>query len=108
MPGPDAVSDNRFAVIARFCIIIRDQSSDFAAALPFHAGSDPAPPATKYVKYIRRLEPDVNRRVFDVPLYINATSTPHQKNRNSTDKRAAAGGCGHLILCSRLLRPILT
>ena len=54
------------------------------------AGSNPAP-ATKILKYIRRLEPDVNRQVFGVPLYINATSTLHQKSRSSTDNHAVAG-----------------
>ena len=42
------------------------------------AGSNPAP-ATKKSQDISKLEPDVNRRVIGVPLYINATSTRHQK-----------------------------
>ena len=53
------------------------------------AGSNPAP-ATKNGKYIRCLEPDLNRRVFGVPVYINATSTPHQKNRIRMQSSALA------------------
>ncbi len=55
------------------------------------AGSNPAP-ATSFSRYNKRLEPDVNRRAFGVPTYINATSTPSQKNRTSTLKLAIAGG----------------
>ncbi len=58
------------------------------------AGSNPAP-ATKNGKYIRCLEPDLNRRVFGVPVYINATSTPHQKNRIRMQSSALACSGSH-------------
>ena len=57
------------------------------------AGSNPAP-ATKKSKHIRSLESDANRRVIGAPLYMNATATPHQKNRNRTHKPAAVGSSG--------------
>ena len=65
------------------------------------AGSNPAP-ATKSRNDIRWLEPDVNRRAFGVPVYINATSTPRQKKRNGTHKRAVAGN-GQQLLVQRWL-----
>ncbi|WP_211195448.1 hypothetical protein, partial [Tabrizicola sp. YIM 78059] len=61
------------------------------------AGSNPAP-ATKILKLIRRLEPDANRRAFGVPLYINATSTRHQKNCTSPDNHAVAGSSRQLAV----------
>jgi hypothetical protein len=39
------------------------------------AGSNPAP-ATKSSRKTKDLEPDASRRVFDVTVYINATSIP--------------------------------
>ena len=47
-------------------------------------------PRNQNSKHIRRLEPDANRRVFGVPVYINATSTRHQKSCVSTHKPAVA------------------
>jgi hypothetical protein len=44
------------------------------------------------------LEPDANRRVFGVALYINATSTPQQKNRSGAHKPALAGSGGQLAV----------
>ena len=52
--------------------------------------ANPAP-ATKNLHDIKCLEPDANRRVFGVALYINATSTPQQKNRSGAHKPALAG-----------------
>ena len=43
-------------------------------------GSNPTP-ATKLLHVIKRLKPDLISRVFAFLVYINATSTPHQKNR---------------------------
>ncbi len=44
---------------------------------------------TKSNKYIKCLEPDLTSRVFAFVFYINATSTPEQKNRTGTHKPAA-------------------
>ena len=65
------------------------------------AGSNPAP-ATKILKDIKGLEPDVFRRVFGFPVYINATSTRHQKNRTSTHNHAVAGS-GRQLAVARIL-----
>jgi len=46
-------------------------------------------PATKSNKHIKRLEPYLISRAFGVPVYINATSTPEQKNCTGTHKPAA-------------------
>ena len=54
------------------------------------AGSNPAP-ATKLLKHIRCLEPDVNRRVFGVPVLVNTWSTFCEPPIDGADNRAERG-----------------
>jgi hypothetical protein len=53
------------------------------------------PPATKKLHDIKSLKPDLISRAFACAVYINATSTPDQKNRTSTQKRGFAGNGVH-------------
>ena len=53
------------------------------------AGSNPAP-ATKFLTYIKRLEPDVNRRVFALRILVNTWSTFDQSPIDGTAFRALA------------------
>ena len=52
-------------------------------------------PQPKLLHEIKRLKPDLISRAFACAVYINATSTPDQKNRTGTQKRGFAGNGVH-------------
>jgi len=53
-------------------------------------GSNPVP-ATKKTHVIKYFKAEHDARLLSFAVYINATSTRHQKNRTSTHKHAVAG-----------------
>ena len=61
------------------------------------AGSNPAP-ATKKYKHIKDFKAEQNARLSAFVVYINATSTPQQKNRSGAHKPALAGSGGQLAV----------
>jgi len=54
------------------------------------AGSNPAP-TTKKIRLIKDFKAEHYARPLSFAVYLNATSTPQQKNRNGTHKQALAG-----------------
>ncbi|RBW60874.1 hypothetical protein DS909_03230, partial [Phaeobacter gallaeciensis] len=52
-------------------------------------------PQPKKQRQIKSLKPDLISRAFACAVYVNATSTPDQKNRTSTHKRGFAGNGVH-------------
>ncbi|WP_162302418.1 hypothetical protein, partial [Tabrizicola thermarum] len=61
------------------------------------AGSNPAP-ATKNTSPIKDFKAEHNARLSSFAVDINATSTPHQKNRSGAHKPALAGNGGQLAV----------
>ena len=53
-------------------------------------GSNPVP-ATKKIQDIKDFKAEHNARLLSFEVYINATSTPHQKNCTRTLQPAIAG-----------------